>query len=239
VLAERLALAYLQVDDAVQALRSGGGRERITISAVPNLASAWLMPRLAVWVQQNPEVDLQLQSSTVLSSLALDGVDLALRDGYGDWPGVKPWKLLDMRLAPLAAPTLLPRQQAQASSRWVQRLPLFGLQRREWVMWLRAEGVDVALLDGARLHTWDCWRSVADAALQGVGVGLLPAALYDTALAQGQLRRMGGALLALPRAHWALVRPERLRRRPVRALLEWLRAEAADTEKRMLQLPPV
>jgi hypothetical protein len=75
------------------------------------------------------------------SSLALDGVDLALCDGYGDWPGLKGLRLLDMRLAPLAAPALL-RQQPVAAARWPPTLPLLGLQGREWLMWLRAEGVD-------------------------------------------------------------------------------------------------
>jgi LysR family transcriptional regulator, glycine cleavage system transcriptional activator len=216
-LADQLARAYLQVDDALRAARSGDERQRITVSAVPNLASAWLMPRLSRWLSLHPEVDLQLQSSATLSSLALDGVDLALRDGYGDWPGL---------------PALV-RHQAAATARWMPKQPLFGLQRRDWLMWMRADGVNESLLEQCRLHTWDCWRLVADAVQQGAGVGLLSAPLYDIALAQGRLRRLGRAVLTLPRAHWVAVRPERLRRPLVRALVDWLRDEAAATEQRV------
>jgi DNA-binding transcriptional LysR family regulator len=234
-LAGQLAQAYVQVDEALRSVRHGGDRQVLTVSAVPNLASAWLMPRLAAWVRQHPDVELQVQSTTALSSLALDGVDLALRDGYGDWTGLKGWRLLDMTLAPLAVPSLV-RQQPAAAAQWMPRQLLFGLQRREWVMWMRAQQTDEALLDRCRLHTWDCWRLVADAALQGTGVALLPTALYDRVLEQGRLCRLGTAVLHLPRAHWAVARPERLRQRPVRALLDWLRAEAADTEQRMRRL---
>jgi LysR family glycine cleavage system transcriptional activator len=230
-LASQLAGAYLRVDEAVRAARGGGDRKRITVSAVPNLASAWLMPRLAAWFHDHPDVDLHVDSSTTLSALALDGVDLALRDGYGDWSGLKAWRLMDMRLAPLAAPAML-KGQSTAAARWMPRLPLLGLQRREWLMWMRAEGVDDSLLDHCRLHVWDCWRLVADATLQGAGVGLLPVALYDLSLERGHLRRLGQAVLSLPRAHWVVTRPERLRRPEVRAFLDWLREEAASTHRR-------
>ncbi len=228
-LAGRLAQAYLQVDDALRGLRSGGERPVITVSAVPNLATAWLMPRLSGWLQQHPELDLQLGSSTSLSPLGLDGVDLALRDGYGDWPGLKAWRLWPMVLAPLARP-------GRAGKDWMMRQALFGLQRRDWLMWMRAEGLDEALLERCRLVVWDCWRLVADAAQQGAGVALLPAALHDLELTEGRLRRLGSAVLPLPRAHWLVVRPERLRQRPVRTLVDWLRAEAAATEQRLAPL---
>ncbi len=234
-LAAQLARAYVQVDEALRTVRSGGGRQVVTVSAVPNLASAWLMPRLAAWLQQHPQVELQLLASTELSALGADGVDVALRDGFGDWPGLKAWRLLPMTLAPLALPTRVRRQPA-ATARWLPGQLLFGLQRREWLLWLRAEGVDEAVLEHARLVTWDCWRLVADAARQGAGVALLPAALHDLELADGRLRRLGTAVLPLARAHWVVVRPERLRRPAVRALVDWLRDEAAATQQRLKPL---
>jgi DNA-binding transcriptional LysR family regulator len=227
-LARQLATAYRQVDEAVQVAQQPVREQTIVVSAVPNLASAWLLPRLHAWWALYPQVQIELLSSTRLSSLGVDRVDVAIRDGYGDWPGLNAARLMPMRLAPVVATALSAQLRGDteallSSQRW------FGLQAREWRLWLREEGLPESLLDRCRFTPWECWRLVGEAALSGAGVALVPLALYDRDLKAGRLAQVGHRALSLPRAHWVLTHPRPKAREMVRVFVDWLHVQAATS----------
>jgi LysR family transcriptional regulator, glycine cleavage system transcriptional activator len=58
---------------------------RITLSVTPSLASKWLVPRLARFAAQHPEINLSIVASERLADFASDGVDLAIRQGRGNF----------------------------------------------------------------------------------------------------------------------------------------------------------
>ena len=60
----------------------------LTLSLMPSMASAWLVPRLGSFLAQHPQIELNLQSGTELVDFAREHeVDAALRSGAGALAG--------------------------------------------------------------------------------------------------------------------------------------------------------
>src|SRR3954452_1562165 len=88
---ERLFAAVAPHYDILEAAlrpdRERGG-QALTVSVMPSVASSWLLPRLAGFVAEHPEIDLSVHSSVELVDFDRDAVDAAMRFGPGGWPGV-------------------------------------------------------------------------------------------------------------------------------------------------------
>ena len=79
----------------------------LSISALPSLASSWLMPRLPQFVAQHPDFEFNLDSSIARVDFADGRFDGALRYGPGNWDGVTAELLFEEWLTPVASPSLL------------------------------------------------------------------------------------------------------------------------------------
>ena len=67
------------------------------------------MPRLSAFLAANPELGLNLQSSTHVVDFERESVDMALRLGGGHWPGVTSELLFHEWIAPVASPEFIKR----------------------------------------------------------------------------------------------------------------------------------
>src|SRR5690606_22915557 len=123
--------------DAIEgALRPFATRsdEMLTLSVVPSMASAWLVPRLGSFLAAHPQIELSLQSSTAVVDFDRDTqVDAALRVGGGRWEGVTSEHLFDEWLAPVASPALIERMGDGAIDR-LDQWPLLSAPD-ETVLW--------------------------------------------------------------------------------------------------------
>ena len=112
------------LDAIEQALRPFAARrdDVLTLSLMPSMASAWLVPRLGAFLGQHPQLEISLQSSVSLVDFARDtDVDAALRSGSGHWQGLIAEYLFDEALVPVASPALVARLGAptlQELHRW-------------------------------------------------------------------------------------------------------------------------
>ena len=137
------------VDDACRdiAERRGG---RLTVSVLPSVAAAWLIPRLARFHREHPDILLTVHSEESLADFHRDQVDAALRYGRGKYGGVHCEKMLGEIAAPLCAPSFLKKHPLSR----VSDLPKSALiddvypladargefAREEWRGWLAAMG---------------------------------------------------------------------------------------------------
>ena len=104
-------------------------------------------------------------------------------------------------------------------------VPLVFQAATEWLDWFRGSETDPRrILRGARLDHFDM---IVDAAIAGLGVGIVPEIVARPALERGALA------LAAPRRfetgeHYALILPERSRSSPhVQRFRDWLLREIA------------
>lgn len=90
-LGKRLAPA---INDAFETMRAAFASARedtqgvLTISAVVTFAANWLVQRLGSFQMRHPALAVRLDTSNDMVDFATSNVDMAIRSGRGEWPGM-------------------------------------------------------------------------------------------------------------------------------------------------------
>lgn len=222
---ERLFEAVAPQLDAIErALKPYRARSQdaLTLSMMPRVASAWLVPRLPRFVAAHPDLQLNIQSTVELVDFERDGVDAALRFGPGAWPGLEAEHLFDEWIQPVASPELLQRVGWEADGE-LSRLPLLGSAGGRWAAWFEAFGGSPPRRYVAH---FDDSETLLRAALEGLGVALAPLMLAQPMLDQGKLLPLVGRRQRSDYAHY-LVYPQRAEPgAALRAFRAWVKEEA-------------
>lgn len=219
--------AFRQISDATQKLAVPAESGLLTVSTTPFFASAWLVPRLKSFQKAHPDIDLQLQASNALADFSRDGVDVAIRHGTGQYPGLVSQCVLTVEVVPVAAPSLVAELGKPAKPIDLLGWPRVNdAQRKGWRLWFAAQGV--ADTGPVRGPSFDDAGLLLVAVQAGQGVGLLPAALVASDVAEGRLVRLFKAAL-LDGFAYHLVYPQASHDRPkVAAFRSWLAGAMRD-----------
>ncbi|MGI9355850.1 MAG: LysR family transcriptional regulator, partial [Rhizobiaceae bacterium] len=81
----------------------------LVVSSGPAFAAKWLAPRVYKFVDQHPDIELRIAAGLKLTDFNVDEVDIALRFGGGDYPGLFVEPLFDEAVLPLASPEYVER----------------------------------------------------------------------------------------------------------------------------------
>jgi LysR family glycine cleavage system transcriptional activator len=141
LLAEGTREAFDRLTSAIEDVSVPAVRRKLTISTFASLAARWLMPRVGVLAEMFPDVDLQVLTSTRLTDFARDDVDLAIRFGSGNYPGLHVVPLFKPKDVVIAAPSLLKRgPPLKTIADLKNHTLLHSDSHREWIRWLNAAG---------------------------------------------------------------------------------------------------
>lgn len=215
--------AFDRIADGTERLRAAERSGGLAISTSPNFAAKWLAPRLGAFAEAHPEIELRLSATLQHVDFAREDVDLAIRHGEGDWPGLSVTRLCREELFPVASPALARRLRAPSDLKRATLLRLEG--GRDWAAWLDAAGV--AGVDLERGPVFNQASLQLDAAAAGQGVALARSALADWDLRGGRLVRPFALAIAAPYAYWIVCPRPKAKQPKVRAFTAWLLAEAA------------
>lgn len=208
-----------------------GGADILTVSASPNFASKWLVHCLGDFAESHPEIDLRISASLHHVNFAREGVDVAIRHGDGQWPGLHVTRLMAEELFPVCGPTMLYGRNALCVPQDVARHPLLHVNdQRDWQKWFAAAGLETVA--GARGIVFKQASMAIDAAVDGQGIALARTALAAGDLRKGRLVRPFDLVLNVPYAYW-IVCPRASADRPnIKIFREWLldQAEADAAE---------
>lgn len=232
--AAELAIVFGRLREASARLRAArdGARPAVSVSLLPSFGTRWLVPRLGRFLASHPEVDVRISATERLVDFAAEPVDLGIRYGLGNYPGLVSTKLADDALIVVAAPSV-----AAKHAQWrVQHLARETLLHDDypdgWASWfgacsrpLPARARHSQLTDSAML---------IEAAVHGHGVALARWSLAVDELELGRLVRLFPLVPPLPTglAYFIVGAREKLRQSAVSAFRTWLQAEAV-----VLQLP--
>lgn len=220
-LAQALADGFGTIASGVAALRAGGSDRPVRITLTASFASQWLMPRLKDFWDLHPDIALSLHPDARVSDLRRDGMDLGIRYGNGDWPGVIARFLAPARMAIAAAPDLLDGRESLSTAE---------MQEMEWILardwpeqenYLRSLGLDPRTL--SRTDFVNEELSLA-AARQGLGLVVESLALMEDDLEEGRLILLHDSKDRLP-AYFIVTSPGP-QRAATRAFLKWLESAA-------------
>ena len=210
--------------------------DALTLSASPGIMSSWLVPRLPRLVAVHPDLELSLQSSSTLVNFEREPVDVGLRYGRGNWPGLHSERLFGEWIAPVAAPELVARMEGVDPcdlSRW----PLLGEPNSStrWSDWFGRTGGTPPKRYVAQFDSLDALRH---AALEGLGVALGRMVTSKSLIDAGRLQVLGDHYLRVEEAYWLVYPPRSQEHRGLQLLREWLLAEADDYCRQMLAFRP-
>ncbi|KAF1048376.1 LysR substrate-binding domain-containing protein [Xylophilus sp.] len=216
--------AFLLLQRAAAQLRQEALPERVTVSAQPLLASGWLMPQLAAFMEKHPQVQVQLQYARY-RNYASDVADLSLRFGRGVWPGYASEKLLSGKAFPVCSAALAQRHGPFARDADLAALPLVHDGTPEpWAAWLTAAGAPPkAALAGMVCEDGLLTRG---AMLEGIGAALTRPVLIAPELASGALVQLSQRGFDSGEDYYLCLRSDREPQPGAAGLAAWLRRAA-------------
>ncbi len=169
--------------------RVGGDESRgiLTVNMFPTFALTWLIRRLGSFNRANPDIEVRLISSTNPIDFASTDIDVAVRYGDGNWPGLHCDYLMEELIFPVCSPACMAAGTTETGAVALSELTLINCmeQPQEWHLWLAAAGVH-DLDPGLGLH-FDSRILALEAAISGLGIAIGCRPFVDDDLATGRL----------------------------------------------------
>jgi LysR family glycine cleavage system transcriptional activator len=207
----------------------------LTVSTSPDFAAKWLVHRLGHFSEAHPEIDLRVSATLHHVDFAREDVDLAVRHGDGNWPGLDVTRLCAEHLFAVCSPKLVSGRNRVSKAADILKFPLLHLDNRtDWAEWLAA--ADVTTADLKRGPVLNRASMLIDAAIDGQGVALARTTLAAWDLIHKRLVRPFDVALRLSKSYW-IVCPKATAALPKITLFrDWLLREAATDERRLKAL---
>lgn len=221
VLADAVMEGFATLQRGADALRRGGADRPVRLTLTASFAAQWLMPRLRDFWERHPDIGLSLHPDSRVIDLHREGMDVAIRYGNGDWPGVEATFLASARLVVAGSPAILGDKT---------RLSCDEMQEMDWIIstnwpeqnnYLRSLGLEPSELRQTDFPNEEL--SIA-AAREGLGLFVDSLALVAADVAEGRLRVVHESRDQLP-AYFVVTLPGP-QRAATRAFLKWLRSQA-------------
>lgn len=217
--------AFDDIADAVDTFRSKPGESVITISTVPSIAARWLVPRLEKFQRQHPKIEMRISTTQNLVDFERDSVDLVIRYGHGDWPGLDKKLLFSQKLTPVCAPSILKDWKRPLTYNDLAEFRLIvSTGYHYWKAWSKAAGVEEiepkAILEFADSNV------AIQAALEAQGIALLPEILVSRELREKRLVQVFPETLTDEMGYFLAYPSGRQFKPHVLAVIEWLLQEA-------------
>lgn len=224
---ERLSLGLARLKDA--SVHAG-----LTITVSPAFASKWLLPRIERFQQAYPDLDVLLDTNSRSVDFQVERVDVGVRYGAGNWPGLTAAHLMDEVMFPVCAPDYGLLENGRLPPEVLPRCTLIhdhsmanSPDYPTWRMWLDASGYPQIKTDhGLRINNS---AAVLQAAIDGQGLALARSVMVKDDLDAGRLIRPfadKGLDCSLTQAYYVVYRPECGELPKVQAFRDWLLAEA-------------
>ncbi|MHB8494041.1 MAG: LysR substrate-binding domain-containing protein [Casimicrobiaceae bacterium] len=234
------AAFHRSITEALNALASAAERARggtrspgLTLSTTVSFASLWMIPRLASFRAEQPEVEVYVSADDRVVDLARGDVDIAVRYLPDSGAPASAVRLFGERLTPVVSPKVARGGERLRTPADLARHVLLHFDEPEgrtpwldWRSWLASNGEPGLRSAGSlRFRLYD---QVIQAAVGGQGVALGRLPMIAEHLRDGRLVAPFARKYESTRSYFAIVAPRAGDRDDVAAFLRWITAEAAQ-----------
>lgn len=196
------------------------------VTTVQSLGGQWLAPRLGGFQIAHPRIAVRLDASSRVADLSREPIDVALRGGQGQWPGLTTHFLMPAVQTPLCSPGLLEQVGGLKTPQDLIAAPRIGIER-EWRDWFEAAGVETPRDQAAPRLAADAQALEVASALAGQGVALGSPIFFAQEIAQGRLVAPFDIVTRYNGGYWLAYPTERARVRKIVAFRDWILSQAA------------
>lgn len=213
---------FQEIERGIATFAPNSDPTNLKVSTLPSFANRWLMPRISRFQEKYPQIKLSIMPSFSLVDFQGDGVDLAVRFGKGNYPGLESRLLMEESLVVVC-------HEALVGDREIEISDLAGLpwlvdesidMQGSWTEFQKALGIDIP--DTAIKLVVNEATAQVEAVLAGRGISLVRYTLVADMLEAGLLIRPIN--FSMPAEyHYYLVAPEaKFRTEKVRAFVSWI-----------------
>jgi LysR family glycine cleavage system transcriptional activator len=209
--------------DATNLLAESAGRVHVRLRAYTTFLVRWLIPQLPDFQAQHPDVELHLTTAFDPVDFGRDSVDLGVRYGHGNWPGLDATLLFNDEMVLVGNTAVKDRFAKEPFAQALTAEPhlVHTLRLDDWPEWLETAGLND--LKPARRITLDDMSLIYQGLLDGVGIGLCQACYLPQDLAEGRLHRLSATTLHRQRGFYLVCPKETANNPGVAAFIHWIR----------------
>lgn len=227
--------AFDRMDGAFAALRADD-ENMLSISTTSTFANTWLAWRIGGFQMEHSQLAVRLDANNALIDFASSDVDVAIRAGMGDWPGLHSQRLFEIDYTPICSPRFLAEWRAANGGRMMEPADLIDLPQVSsndpWLhQWLTDRGVEIPDRPRRPGIQLDSQTAEGTAAMAGRGIAMLTPFFWRYDLTEGRLVRPFKEVSSRGWGYWVVI-PEHRRQSPkIKRFCEWLLPTArADHE---------
>jgi len=202
------------------------GRRKLRLAITPTFARSMVMPKLKLFAEAYPEIDLTLQVSIPLLDVVAEDADLTIRFGTGRYADVEHLCIMKDVITPLASPAFIREHGPFETTDDLEGVPLLRSPLEPWRTWFAANHLDwPEPTDGSQFNDIGL---MCDGAAAGMGVALVRHKLGAPWIDNGSLVRLGDSPtfrtdIPSPHAHYLCWRTGTMDRWECSAFAEWLK----------------
>ena len=228
-----LLTAFASIASLTETISNAEATRPLVVSATPMFSSAFLMPRLASFMEEFPDIELRIDSTIQAVDLTPGGVDLAIRYGTGKWPGLESRLLLPGCLTMVASSDLIGDRVLREPAELLDYPLLQEHASVELDLWMEKVGIPQ---DAGRRVVRVPGNMLLDGIRRGDGIGATVPAFIAEDLEAGKLvalfddpiPEIGYYLVTLPGA----IRPA------ARLFMRWISESVTDRERSLFRWAP-
>lgn len=223
-----IAPAFQRIARATEDARNRRKRKLLRVNALSTFTVRWLLPRLAGFRAEHPDIEVDLTTSNDAVDLAGEAADVTIRGGPDTIHGYVTRAFLIETRQPICSPMLLARLPLDApQDLHAHTLLHTSNMARLWGEWLAHAGVPG--LEAAGRLVLDHFYLTVEAAIGGLGVAMGPTTLIGADVAAGRLVTPFPDLVLPARTYCAYV-PNRIRNDPrITCFCDWLERQGAQS----------
>lgn len=231
---------------AVERVRAREAMAKLTVVCPPNFAARWLMPRLARFTTQHPNVELHVAGlQAMVDEAALEAPDVddpeasavaMVRFGSGHYPGNRVDEVFSAVYLPVCSPRLLVGKHPLKRPDDLRHHTLIHDDtvveegaRPSWTDYLHAVGVTD--IDATRGPHFSDAALALDAAIEGLGVTLAIKSLLTSEIQAGRLAVPFDIAAPTGYAYYLVTPESSAENRTLNAFRDWLLLEAASERR--------
>lgn len=186
MLFEHLSPALAELAETCGRVKALAGRDTLTVGCIPSLASRWLVPNLADFTANHPELDVTVVYAMANQKLFQSGLNVMITLGREDDNGISSKRLFSRITKPVCSPAFLQTYGPFDRPDKITSIPLLHDENREgWREWFKK--ASVAWSGNDRWPVYQDFNLLVTAAIAGHGAALCPVDAYRQEIERGDL----------------------------------------------------
>ncbi|MCZ6469933.1 MAG: LysR family transcriptional regulator [Gammaproteobacteria bacterium] len=198
----------------------------LNLAILPTFGTRWLMPRFPLFLKENPDITVNFVSKLSPFDFQSEDLHAAIHYGSPDWPGTNSSFLMSEKSVPVCSPEFLSLNPLENTGALTQ-LPLLHLATRPdaWKNWFDSNGLELPRAQGMLFEQISI---IAQAAVGGLGVALLPKFLIQSELDRGELVIIVDKPLQSDAGYHLITPVDKSDYAPIAAFRKWILKMAAQ-----------